>query len=288
MAFTPDIIIYHDPCDDGFASAYVAHQRFPAAALFGTNYGKPLPVEKVKGKAVLIVDFSYPLDILKGIAPLCNGIVILDHHKTAAEALADVPRLDPTLAPQVIMAPGEFCAWFNQERAGVGLTWRFCFPDEPMPAVLEAIEDRDLWRFTHDTTEEVCAAVRSFPHDIEVWRREVMPPDRFPALATEGQAILRYVHHLANEVASNCHFRSWPADWAGVPVVCCPPQIASEVCHRLLALYPSAPFVAAFVEADGIRSWSLRSEDKRTDVSMVARKHGGGGHRNAAGFTALC
>jgi uncharacterized protein len=38
------------------------------------------------------------------------------------------------------------------------------------------------------------------------------------------------------------------------------------------------------VEAYGSRTWSLRSEDSRQDVSEVASTFGGGGHRNAAGF----
>jgi hypothetical protein len=29
MEFIPDLIVYHDPCDDGFAAAYVAKMRFP-------------------------------------------------------------------------------------------------------------------------------------------------------------------------------------------------------------------------------------------------------------------
>ena len=35
----------------------------------------------------------------------------------------------------------------------------------------------------------------------------------------------------------------------------------------------------------GIRKVSLRSTDGRVDVSRIARAHGGGGHRQAAGFT---
>jgi phosphoesterase RecJ-like protein len=37
--------------------------------------------------------------------------------------------------------------------------------------------------------------------------------------------------------------------------------------------------------ADGLRKVSLRSRDGRVDVSEIARRQGGGGHRQAAGFT---
>ena len=36
---------------------------------------------------------------------------------------------------------------------------------------------------------------------------------------------------------------------------------------------------------NGKREWSLRSDDSRLDVSLVAQQYGGGGHRNAAGFS---
>jgi phosphoesterase RecJ-like protein len=38
-------------------------------------------------------------------------------------------------------------------------------------------------------------------------------------------------------------------------------------------------------DVDGLRKVSLRSNDDRVDVSRIARAQGGGGHRQAAGFS---
>ena len=38
-------------------------------------------------------------------------------------------------------------------------------------------------------------------------------------------------------------------------------------------------------EREGIRKVSLRTADDAMDVSVIARKEGGGGHRQAAGFS---
>jgi hypothetical protein len=92
---------------------------------------------------------------------------------------------------------------------------------------------------------------------------------------------------LAGDIASHT-FQLLPADWIDVPTVNCPSELAGEVCHCLLGRFPGAPFVATYFDHGGIRRWSLRSEDHRTDVSLVARKFGGGGQRNAASFIALC
>jgi phosphoesterase RecJ-like protein len=60
------------------------------------------------------------------------------------------------------------------------------------------------------------------------------------------------------------------------------------VVDHLRALQGTA--VAALVrdrlgDADGMRKVSLRSGDDRVDVSAIARAQGGGGHRQAAGFS---
>ena len=65
----------------------------------------------------------------------------------------------------------------------------------------------------------------------------------------------------------------------------------TDMSHRALQhaqlneRYSDTPFAACyFCRADGKRQWSLRSRGN-FDVSEVARRFGGGGHNNAAGYT---
>lgn len=69
-----------------------------------------------------------------------------------------------------------------------------------------------------------------------------------------------------------------------IPVVNAGPYCVSEVVGELAE---GASFAAAWHEtADGRVAYSLRSRgDTGADVSVIARAFGGGGHRNAAGFT---
>jgi phosphoesterase RecJ-like protein len=46
-----------------------------------------------------------------------------------------------------------------------------------------------------------------------------------------------------------------------------------------------AALVRELLAKPGMRKVSLRSTDGRVDVSIIARGLGGGGHRQAAGFT---
>ncbi|MFV9615689.1 MAG: DHHA1 domain-containing protein, partial [Gammaproteobacteria bacterium] len=45
------------------------------------------------------------------------------------------------------------------------------------------------------------------------------------------------------------------------------------------------PFAACYWDHPDGRSFSLRSSKNGIDVAKVAKKYGGGGHKNAAGFT---
>ena len=59
-------------------------------------------------------------------------------------------------------------------------------------------------------------------------------------------------------------------------------ELAASIGSRLAKKHP---FVAIVFEMEGRRVWSLRSHAKGgLDVGEIARRRGGGGHKNAAGF----
>ena len=119
-------VLYHANCDDGFGAAWAARKKLGDAAVYvPVKYGDPLP-PTVTGERVYVVDFSYPRDVLETLADRCK-VVVLDHHKTAQEDLADLPFAE-----------------FDMERSGAGMTWDYFFPGQPRPPLIDHIEDRDL------------------------------------------------------------------------------------------------------------------------------------------------
>lgn len=85
-AWAPDLVIFHNPCTDGFGAAWAAwHAWGDAPEYIGAAYGEAPP--NVEGKNVLIVDFSYPKAVLETMAGSATSIVVLDHHKSAAADL---------------------------------------------------------------------------------------------------------------------------------------------------------------------------------------------------------
>jgi len=294
----PDICLYHFPCDDGFAAAWVVRRRWLDVTLCGTNYGQPFPLDlnEIDGKNILIADFSYKPDTLSELATRAKSIVILDHHKSAYEDLFDVDQMHngnferaQRLFDRMSGPMGNVLAEFDMERSGASLAWSFCFPGRAAPKLIRHIEDRDLWRFNLEDTRALSLMLRSYPYDFNIWDDlmrafDDIGGDRKFVLA-EAHAIERFYDQKIADMVPTATLKTI-GRWEGVPVAHAPYAFASDLAHELLKEHPDAPFAAVVVDAYGGRTYSLRSEDSREDVSEVAREFGGGGHRNAAGFRA--
>jgi len=296
----PDICIYHGNCDDGFGAAWAVRLKWRDVEFVPAHYGKPFHSRGAwAGKNILFVDFSAPRDVLLSFLaesptdlPPAASIVVLDHHKTAQEGLAGLPTFDGTLVGlgHSLRTANELnhpaiAVCFDMQRSGMALAWQFChggdYNEMDRPKIINLIEDRDLWRFRFGSeTHCFSAALRTYPQDFETWRRISEEPD---ALVDEGATILKAYKVNIEKFIKETRFMKV----AGHSVPCCnvPYHYASDVANELLWIYPTAPFAMAwFMRGDGLLQASLRSEDSRLDVSQIAKRFGGGGHRNAAGF----
>lgn len=295
MSWKPDICIYHGNCDDGFGAAWAIWRRWGDNVEYVPGfYGKPLP--DIAGRNVLFVDFSAKRPEIDAMARFAKSIVIIDHHKTAE---ADLEPFRVTLCGDAEFRPEDLdgmlrdmaelgrppvLAWFDMNQSGARMAWEFAHDlprNDPPPNMIALIEDRDLWRFAFgERTKQFSAALRTYPQDFHVWDGLA---GKVEHLYREGAIILRA--HRAN--ISKFMDEAYEDQIAGhrVPVVNVPYHYSSDVANALLEKFPDAPFAACwFRRGDGMIQFSLRSENNRIDVSEIAARFGGGGHRNAAGF----
>lgn len=294
--YKPDVMLYHANCADGFGAAWAAWSRWGNFIEYiPVSYGKPAP--DISGKHVLIGDFSYSQETLLEMGQRAKSIIVLDHHKTAEEALrfftydfADVG--DDLTSANALNAIGQLddheakiIANFDMEKSGARIVFEFCHPKAAIPRLIELIEDRDLWRFQYEDTKPFSLWLRSEPFDFERWAiidQDLNDSYDGHRLLSEARAMQRFFDQKVSEMASLS--RMGVIDGQKVPLCNCPPMFASDVGHKLLEDHPSAPFVACYSDQGKARGYSLRSSDSRDDVSIIAQKYGGGGHRNAAGF----
>lgn len=279
------LCIYHGNCDDGFAAAWVVRSRLGdrQVELYAGQYQRDPP--DVTDRHVLMVDFSYKRPVLLEMAKKAKSIVILDHHHTAAQDLFGFPEPAPFVEwcdkglDLVERADPPIAALFDMNRSGAGLTWDFFSFGNQRPAFIDYIEDRDLWRKSLPGIDSFTMALRSHPQDFDVWDRLVEAGPQ--ALIDEGAAIQRFYRLRVEELKRS----AYDALLGGAPVKItnAPYFAASEVAGELAEM--GTDFGACYFEVSrGRWAYSLRSRGA-FDCSAIAKLYGGGGHKQAAGFT---
>jgi len=257
-------VLYHANCSDGFCAAWLFRMTCDNAEYIPVQYGES-PPELIMDDEVYILDFSYPRGKLIEIKNKVKSLLVIDHHKTS---MKDCEGLD-------------FCI-FDKEHSGAMLTYMYLKDKLPdlrfLKEFVEYIEDRDLWRFELPNSKAVNAAIRSHKQTFEEWHVIL---EYLDFLYLEGEPILRYRDQLieqhvnyAYEIEFNGH--------KGLITLCSVGEIISEVAGQLAE---KATFGATYViKQDGTKIISLRSKGD-FDVSELAKQFGGGGHKNAAGFS---
>lgn len=275
------LVIYHGNCADGFTAAWLVNMamHFQAGNALrpedwvvdhhAGKYGDPPP--DVAGRTVYIVDFSYPPDVLAEMAALASKIVVIDHHATPIEALAEFSHPNVELHLSI-------------ERSGAYLVFKHFWPDHDPIEMVQMVDDRDRWKFAMAGTKPFHANLFSRPYAIGEWNKL---SHNLKQSIDEGKAIERFIDKQTAELVGVT------AEWvtvAGVRVrgANLPYTHASDAGHMMLEQNPDSPFAATwYSRADGKLVFSLRSRTgSDVDVSKIAQGFtGGGGHKHAAGFT---
>jgi hypothetical protein len=263
------MLIYHYPCYDGFACAWIVYRLLGDTAkvtYHPANHGEPAP--DVTGEDVIIADFSYDRDTLLRMRDQAHSLQMYDHHKTAADALE-----------------GLSFATFDMDRSGAGLLWDELTGGRPRPWIIDYVEDRDLWRHQLGGTHEVHAFIAATPQTFEGWDR--VDFDYTPKSAEHaGKGALAMRRRSVEAIKFVAHWALLDGRDEVVPCVNTSHMFASETVGELAAEY-GAPFaIGWWVREDGKVQYSLRSREGGVDVSRIAKAYGGGGHPGAAGFLA--
>lgn len=280
------LCIYHAPCADGFTAAWAVHQAMDCEFYAASYSDKVLP--DVTNRDVIMVDFSYKKPVLLELASKARGILILDHHDTAMQDLAGFEPLKNINDYRVFQQRSDhhIRAVFDMERSGAGIAWDFFHPDKKRPALIDFVEDRDLWKFKLGSTRAISAFVFSYDYTFENWdniaaqvETETGQMDAVIAGTAIDRKLLKDVRELVagsrRRILIDGH-EIWAANL---------PYTLTSDAGGLMA--QGQPFAACYRDEPEVRVYSLRSvkgQEGAIDVGQIAKKFGGGGHKNAAGF----
>ena len=257
-----DCVIYHASCNDGFGAAYAAWKLLGSRAEYHACKHGTIPPD-VKGKVVVILDFSFDNATTKRMIEEAEALIVIDHHKSAMVELHDISN---TL--------------FDMSRSGAMLSWDFFHPGKEPPKFIQYIEDRDLWKWELPYSKEFSAAFDMVLHEFEEYSK-FEDDSVFDDAVKRGSFILAYSKTVVRKVSDGAQPRKFQEKDV---LVVNSPHWMSEIGARLA---PDCDFAVIWYwdHADRMTKVSLRSFHDTIDVSELAKKFGGGGHKKAAGFS---
>lgn len=259
-------VLYHAECPDGFGAAWAAWKKFGSKAIYIPVYHQAPPPKEILGKDVYTLDFSYPADGVKKLlaTKTVRSLTIVDHHVSNKETMR--------------FASDSF---FGLNHSGSVLSWMYFHPKKPVPELLRHIEDMDLWRFRLPFTHELDEALQLYDFDFLVWNKLASDFEKKKTrrkYLEEGKVLLR---NRAKNIEKLVSFAE-KVEFQGYKCFAVNSSFyVSFIGHALVKKLP--PIAVIWSRRSGRIMISLRSDGK-VDVSKLAQRFGGGGHKAAAGF----
>ena len=280
---TIDTVVFHYPCQDGIASAWVAYHYYninhpsKVLRLFPAQHGKELNYDMVS-QNIIFLDFCPSRDVISQLHNNLNNIFILDHHITARN---DLNNCD--------------FAKFDMEKSGVGLAWDYFFPNIPIPTFLAMIQERDLWKFRIEKTQEFTSGLffetdclQDFYKKFELFDELKTNPEKLSQIINLGTLLNTHkqlkISHIVKKIKENKYYCT-DKNGKSITIICynCSSDITSDLGNALSSIHCDLAILWNYDHLTEEYLYSLRSTNK-IDCASIANKYlSGGGHPNAAG-----
>lgn len=269
------MICFHHNDLDGRMSGAIIKYRYPECKMYEIDYGDRFPWERVGLKEdVFMVDFTLePFEDMLKLAT--RPLIWIDHHKSAIDAwkLHGSPPIIGTRA-------------FGT--AACVLTWRYFFPDKPMPHSVTLAGKYDVWdhsspevlHFQYGMMIEDCR-----PENQRMWKW-LFEDISTSVYTAKGYAIKKHVDQTNEEICKAQAFETSFRDC----------RAANYQCLAVNRLFVSSYFFDSVENLDDYDvlimfgwqkgKWKVSLRSEKVNVAEIAKDFGGGGHSGAAGF--LC
>lgn len=274
-----DVVVYHSADLDGICSAAIARMAIADETrvrplTYGMDYNEEWPdgLEKHTGR-IYMLDFSLqPFELMAALEQR-RGVIWIDHHKSALEAMQQ-----------------SGLQFAGIQRIGLGacaLTWEYFYPDAPMPPAVLHLAHYDVWKHASPLTVAFNLGLRAHVDGpiSSIWDTLLQSDEDayavFMQIAREGQIIDRSFRAANAATAAACAFET---EVAGLPAIAINHPFAGS---RLLASrYDATRHKLMVVYGYTGKDWKVSLYTDRADVdcAAIAVANGGGGHKTAAGY----
>lgn len=279
------VCIYHSKDLDGICSGAIVKLKYPNAIMIGYDYKEPLP-QFPSFLPVIMVDVSMPIEWMKRVSERSRGeFTWIDHHISAIKDFNDsqYPYIDAVL---------------DTSYSACELTWRHLFPDYATPKTVSLLGIYDTWRQkdeVHDWDKVVLPfqyGMRSIVQGLDIsmfpahtlFQEDWDMPDFFENTIHDGNLILNY-QKSQNAIA--CKTGVFERSFHGIRAICLNTTVSNSQAFEGFYDEEKHDVMIVFRYTGEMWRFSLYTTKSIIDVSVLAKRHGGGGHQKAAGFTAM-
>lgn len=268
-------IIYHADADGRMGAAiakkYYLENAYKENELefIETNHGKPFPF-KDKYERIVIIDFSFKKDKMEHLKRITTELIWIDHHITAKNENFDLWQV----------LPGER----SIENSGCRLAWKYFFQESLTPYSVILAEDYDLWKFEQGNE------TRHFAEINNVWGMDdfylmLKKPDYVKDCIERGKILYtRKAYNIENRIKpKNNNIKTILFEGHKTALINNTQTqdgslLGNEICkndYEIALKYTIKKDKMIF----GLNSIG------DINVGNMAKQYGGGGHKNASGFT---
>ena len=267
-------ICFHHNGPDGHASGAIVHYALgPEVQLIESDYdATSIPWEKVtQADKIVVVDFSFPVNEMVKLAD-GRELVWIDHHKSAMADFDGIADNWPGIR--------------DVSEAACVLTWKYFFPEQPVPQAILLIGDRDIWRWAEKDTGPFNESLYNQDHEASntAFWKPLLENDRptLEKMIEEGTWLrkisLRNVDHMMAA-------RSFEVRFDGHNTLVINTKGNGDIGDY--GRDRNYEIIYCYVDQmqNGILTTNVTLFSAKVDVSVIAHRFGGGGHAGAAGFS---
>ena len=267
------VCLHHNDADGRASGAIVRYALGDDVLFYEMDYdGSVVPWNVIEtARRVVVVDFSLPkADMLR--AAEGRDFIWIDHHKSALDEMADVA--------------GHWQGIQDLNEAACVLTWRYFFPQKPVPRAITLIGDRDIWRWAEPETGAFTEGLFHRDTHIENWElwQALLEDDQtlLQEIITEG-ARLREIR--LKQIENQVGLYGFEVEFEGFRTLAVNLRGNGDIGQRIRDLGYEVGYCYIDRLENGRLTTAVTLFSAQTDVSMIARRFGGGGHPGAAGFS---
>ena len=262
------IVFYHDDLD-GFTGAWAAWKKLKDKAEYiklSHNTDNYDFLFKLRDKNIYMIDYCFKTREML-ILSSKNKVILIDHHFSCKETAN--------------LLPGSV---FDDKHSAAFLSWKYFHGGKKALLIVLYVEDYDIWKFKLPHTMELMAVLNLYSFNFKIWDKAAkmfQDKNKRKELIKKGRAIVDYQKSLIGELSDKGQkvvFEGCDAFAANSPI------LSSEIGNHIYTKTGKIAIVWSYKGKDAPKIHvSLRGNGK-INLSELAKKYGGGGHKASAGF----